>query len=267
MTTATIRRPGNKYAAVFHLAARQTLERRGELFGRCALYALLLFVFSSLWKTVYSMGGLDGNPASYLWYLAVTEWIVISIPYTHQAIEDDVQSGDVAYSLSRPMSYLGLRVVEGLGQLAVRMAALAIVGFTLTFALTGGLPEDPRGLLAAVPLGILGGATVVCWYAAIGCTAFWIQDANALYWVVQKLLFVLGGLILPLSIYPDWLRRIAEWLPFAAVLYGPGRMVIDFNGATFADSLLKLLLWGTVSVLVMVWIYARARERLEVNGG
>ena len=46
--------------------------------------------------------------------------------------------------------------------------------------------------------------------AAIGLSAFWIVDTSPVYWIWQKLAFVLGGLLLPLELYPDWLRALAR---------------------------------------------------------
>jgi ABC-2 type transport system permease protein len=265
--SATATRSRTKYFAVYALAVRQTIERRGELVGRAIFYCLLLLVFSGLWKAVYAMGALAETPSTFLWYLAVTEWITLAVPLTHHTVEQDVKTGDVAYHLARPMSYLGLRVAEALGALTVRLVVLAGVGFVAAVALAGSLPSDPWGLLFAIPLGVVAAAVTVVWLATIGLTAFWIQDASALHWVVQKLMFVLGGLILPLSIYPVWLRRIAELLPFAAVLYGPGRMAFGLDPWALLDSTVKLLAWGAVSVWLALYVFRRARLRLEVNGG
>jgi hypothetical protein len=39
---------------------------------------------------------------------------------------------------------------------------------------------------------------------AIGLLDVWGQYARPVYWIWQKSLFVLGGLMLPLSLYPSW---------------------------------------------------------------
>ena len=43
--------------------------------------------------------------------------------------------------------------------------------------------------------------------------AFWLQDVAPVYWVWQKLMFVLGGLMLPLELYPAFIQRAAAFTP------------------------------------------------------
>jgi ABC-2 type transport system permease protein len=192
---------------------------------------------------------------------------VISVPWTHLEIEKDVRTGDIAYLLPRPLSYLGTRLAEGLGSLLVRLLALGVTGFAAAWLLAGRLPADPRGLLLAVPLGVVAGAVCTAFHAAIGVTSFWIQDASPLYWIWQKLCFVLGGLVLPLSIYPGWLRTVADWSPFSAMLNGPGRLAMDYDPALAGGTLLRLVAWGLVAALLLRWLYARGLSILDVNGG
>jgi ABC-2 type transport system permease protein len=78
---------------------------------------------------------------------------------------------------------------------------------------------------------------------------------------------VLGGLILPLSIYPDWLRAVAEWTPFAAMLYGPGRTAVAFDPGAAAVAVALLLAWGAAAAAFLFWLYRRGLRVLDVNGG
>ena len=59
-----------------------------------------------------------------LWYLAITEWVILSLPPIHLRIESDVRTGDIAYRLPRPISYLGSRLAEEAGDVALRMTTL-----------------------------------------------------------------------------------------------------------------------------------------------
>jgi ABC-2 type transport system permease protein len=78
---------------------------------------------------------------------------------------------------------------------------------------------------------------------------------------------VLGGLMLPIGIYPDWLRVVAERSPFSALLYGPGRLVVE-GGADSAPRLaLTLAAWGAVFLAVVLLLERRARRQLCLHGG
>jgi len=254
-----------KTAAFALVSLRQHLAARGVVVARLAFYATLLLVFSRLWAAVGPRVGL--LPVQFLWYLAITELVTLSVPFLSSYIEEDVRRGDVAARLARPVGYLGTRIAEGLGEMAARFLGLVTLGFLVAWLLAGGLPPHPLSILAAVPLAFLSACLHVVVQGAVGLSAFWLHEATPLHWVTQKLLFVFGGLLFPLEIYPDWLRTIAMWTPFAAMVHGPARLVFGFDGALFLSSLLRLLGWGAAIGLFVFWLNRRALRALEVGGG
>jgi ABC-2 type transport system permease protein len=262
-----------KYAAVAATSMRRGLAERAAIVSRIALYGMLLLIFSRLWRVVAERGAVAGTAIAgassrdLLWYLAVTEWVILSVPLIHQQIERDVKLGDVAALLPRPISYLGARLAESAGDFLLRATTLAIAGCMFATLLTGGLPDDPRGLLFVLPLGLAAGWVAICFQAAIGLSAVWLRDSTPVFWIWQKCSFVLGGLMLPLEVYPDWLRRIALLTPFAALLNGPGRMAFGWQPRLAGQVALQLLLWSAVAGALLVGAYARARRALEVSGG
>ncbi len=269
--TATEHRPGlpgGKYLAIAHIAARQAVEDRAAMVGRVLFQGLILLIFSRLWTVVIADGSLGSHSMrELLWYLAITEWVVLSPPLIHLEIEEDFRSGDVAYRLPRPVSYLGSRIAEGFGTMAVRGSALAVSGFVWASLLSGGLPPDPRGLVLVLPLGILAASLAVVCIAGVGLTALWLQDASPAYWIWQKANFLLGGLMIPLEFYPAWLASIAGKLPFAAMVHGPGHMAFGFAPDRALATAGALLAWGAVITLAVAATSRAGLRRLDVNGG
>ncbi len=257
-----------KYVAVAAIAVRHGLAHRAVLWLRASFYVVLLFVFSRLWRVVAASGTAPGTRASdMIWYLAATEWVVLGAPTPHRDVERDVRSGDIAYGLPRPLSYVGWKVAENVGSLVVRLLALGVTGFLTAWALSGDLPSNPGSLALIVPLGFLAGVVMTVFAVAVGVSAFWLQDATPIAWVWQKCLFVLGGLILPLSIYPAWLRRVAAWTPFPWLVNGPGRTALGLEPSEAFEIVGFLLLWGAVGTLLLTVLYRRGLRALDVNGG
>ncbi|MCC7405420.1 MAG: ABC-2 family transporter protein [Bdellovibrionales bacterium] len=256
------------YGAFFVLAARQELFHRGALIGRFAFYGVILLVFSRIWLVVSASGQLpEGEATDLLWYLVVTEWIVLSIPMTHMEIEQEVKTGNVAYALTRPVSFVWIKTWEGLGHLWLRMAVLAGAGLFFGLLLTGAWPSRPMGLLLVVPVGLLAGTVSLLFHNCIGVGSFWLTDASPLYWIWQKMNFILGGLILPLSLYPEWLQQVAHLTPFASLLYGPGQVALKADLTLAAHVTIKLLGWGLVAAFLLEALYRRGCAKLNVNGG
>ena len=192
-----------KYAGFVRIAAAQARRERGELYGRVAFFAVILGVFSSLWRAVAEAGmPVATDPKALVWYLAVTEWIVLSAPPIHIEIQEAIRRGDIVCQLGRPASYVGARFAEGLGLLATRAPLLGVTACVCAFVFTGWMPSLTV-LACVVPFGLAAAALLTALYLWIGLLAFWLEDVSPVYWVSQKALFVLGGLMMPIELYPD----------------------------------------------------------------
>jgi ABC-2 type transport system permease protein len=210
------------------------------------------------------LGVLQNDPhperaADYVWYVAVTEWVTLAQPHLYLEIERDVRNGDIAYHLTRPVSYLKLKLASTFATALLGMAILFIPGTVASYLLTGGLPRDLRVLMSCtliLQFGIL-----------IGLCAFWLQDCGPVYWIWQKLLFVLGGLLVPLEVYPAWLRNFALWTPFSAAIHGPASMVFASDLSSAAGVAAKLVFWNGVLALLLAWVYRRALREIDLHGG
>lgn len=276
----------HKYAAFAALGVRQARAEPGELLGRVVFFAMILGVFSAVWRAVAEMGvggsvmGVGGSPNTYhpspvtglanphemLWYLAMTEWVVMTAPLIHFPIEEDIRRGDVAYQIARPASWLGARLAHGLGALVVRAPVLLAVACGVAW-LYAGPPGRPAGLLIAIVFGLVAAVVMTVFHLAIGVVAFWLGDVAPAYWIWQKLLFVLGGLLLPLPFYPELFVRVALLTPFPAFLAGPASLAT--HAPLMHAGLLALILafWGVVGWSIARAAFARAVRRLHVNGG
>ena len=119
-----------KYAAFAAIARREVQLAPHDLYGRALFFGVILGIFAELWRAIAESGmPVAASPTELVWYLAITEWIVLSVPGLHLTIEDDVRRGDIAYHLPRPVSYLASLLAQGIGQLSVRIPVLGVAGF------------------------------------------------------------------------------------------------------------------------------------------
>src|SRR5262249_4400205 len=184
----------------------------------------------------------------------------------HLDIQEAVRRGDVVSQLGRPVSYTGSTFAEALGLLAVRAPVLGLTAFVCAFAFTGWTPS--LGSLAwVVPLGLAGSALITALYLLLGLLAFWMSDISPVWWVCQKLMFVLGGLMLPLDLYPAFVRRIAQFTPFPAALGRPASLVLDVAGTDVGVLLRDLAIWSLIAVLAIRALFRLAASALTVSGG
>jgi ABC-2 type transport system permease protein len=106
-----------------------------------------------------------------------------------------------------------------------------------------------------------------CITCLIGLSAFLVEDVAPFMWIYQKLVFILGGFLIPLQFYPDWLQVISKALPFAAMIYGPAQLFVAPTWELFGEILLMQTMWIGVFSAALVLAYRRGIGYLTVNGG
>lgn len=256
-----------KYCAFAKIAAVQAATERGELYGRALFFTVILGVFAALWRAVAEAGmPLGAQPSQMVWYLAASEWILLSAPTRHLEIQEEVRRGDIAYQLPRPVAFPRATLAQCAGTLAVRAPVLGSVAFACAYAFTGEAP-GARALLWLLPFGLLASLVLAELYVALGLVSFWLTDATPLYWVAGKLLFILGGLMLPLELYPGWLQALAHCTPFPVLLAEPASFVLRAAPPRALALALSLSGWAAILFGLVELLYWRAVRSLRLSGG
>ncbi|GAC1377979.1 MAG: hypothetical protein NVSMB33_00980 [Ktedonobacteraceae bacterium] len=260
-----------KYLAVLRVSVANNLAYILEVFFRTLFLLVFIFIFLQLWtatfaaKGVQSVGGFHINDL--LWYLAATETIALSLPPLTRLIDQEVRSGQLAYLLGRPCSYLFYHFAQYLGERLVRLTINGIIAFIITLLLVG-FPPFTWMSLSAWPLAVFLALSIdFVVYFSIGLFAFWTEETTPFFLIVNRLALVLGGVLAPLEILPQPIRTIAQILPFSSVLYGPARTLVHFELTQFAAMLLQQIVTLAIGSLVLLAIYRLATRRVNINGG
>jgi ABC-2 type transport system permease protein len=256
-----------KYTAFLRIAMTQARRARGELYGRAVFFAVILGVFASLWKAVAETGmPLGMESRALVWYLAITEWIVLSAPPMQIEVQEAIRRGDIVCQLARPVSWVGATFAEGLGLLLVRAPLLFVTACLCAWVMTGWVPALPV-LLLVLPVGLAAGALITALQIGIGVLAFWIGDVGPVSWVWQKLMFLFGGLLMPIDLYPPVVRGIAPFTPFPSVLTEPASLVLHGTLEGVLPVVGHLAMWSVISAAMISVLFSRASASLTVNGG
>ncbi len=260
-----------KYAWVGVTAARSNFAYFGEVAARIIFLGVILFIFLCLWRVTFAetgatrLGGL--TLAQMLWYLAVTESIILSTPRVSQEVDRDVRVGTVAVYLTKPLSYPLYRLWLALGERSVRFTVNLLVGCAIALVFVGPIPISPTGLglfVLALPL-----AFVVDFLGTflVGLGAFWMEDTAGLTLIYSRVTMILGGLLIPVELFPAWLQPVVKWLPFSSIVYGPSRLFVHPDPYFLAGLLIRQLVAVGVFALIVAAVYRLAIRRVSANGG
>ena len=258
-----------KYLKIFSCTVRdQFVYIPAYLIGNI-FFIVVLFVFFSLWTVIYKdqtlIAGLTITQT--LWYLSFAEAIELSKARVFLQIQDEVKEGSIAYALGRPYSYNGFKVARSLGESLVKVIPILLLGFIVCSLFTGFLP----GYWSSLPFGLIlisGGVLLnIMWGIIIGLLAFWTEEVSPFYWILQKLIFIAGGMFIPIDFFPEWLQGGAKLAPFAFSAYWPAITMVNFSMENFNTALVGQVLYITLLGLVAYVIFRTALKKLHVQGG
>ncbi len=259
-----------KYFAILKINLLNSLAYPAEIVTRSGMIAIFMLVFFQLWHAVYSASGsqiLNGlSLHDTMWYLLLAETLELGRPRLSRLIAQQVKDGSIAYLLNKPYDFLLYQLACGLGESLPRMGLLFILGGALVWGMAGPPPlvsNWPPALLALTFAWLLH----FCVNGLIGLAAFVVEEVTPFEWIYQKLVFILGGMLIPLDFYPVWLQNLSKSLPFAYMMYGPARLFVHFDLALFFQIIGGQILWLTVLTGGMILAFARGVRRLAINGG
>ncbi|MDP9195268.1 MAG: hypothetical protein M3O22_00605 [Pseudomonadota bacterium] len=254
----------------FRLGWRGAWEDRGAVLGGFITYAILLVLWAGVWFAVPDMtlNAMGLTHTRLVWYVGMTELLVFVAPaFLYRDIEEDIRSGQIISALTRPVGYEVLKISAWVGHCVVTFLLLGPLAFVLLYILTG---HNGFSTLhqAAFPVLFAGGVILLLLLHGIsGFCAAWLPSARLLRMVIFKLMFVFGGLVLPLSQYPDWLQTIAWMTPFPALMYGPGSLMLDSAAVDITRVLGLQAFWILVLGSLLLAIRHLLERKIMRTGG
>ena len=261
-----------KYLAIFKTQLLTRLSYPADLLGHGMTIIIYLLVFIFLWRTTYrSTGSLEGtiaglNLGQTIWYLMLAETLMLSKPRLAGIISNAVKDGSIAYILNKPYNFLLYHFSVGLGDSLTNMVFNLFAGGILVWLMQAP-PPDAWGWPLVLMTMIFAWLIDFCFASLIGLAAFLLEDVTAFDWIYQKLLFILGGMLIPLDFFPSWLRSVSQASPFAYTIYGPARLFVDPGFGRFIDLLTGQLIWLAVLTAIVTVSYRRGIQWLAINGG
>lgn len=248
-------------------SSRHSSVQRGGLFVKALFYAMVFSIIASLWRAAAAANG--GSVAGYsarqlMWYIAMSEAVTISMNSRLLAdVGTDIVSGAVSVEMLRPRSVLAQRVLREIGRVQPGLLVCTLTGMAVSWIVVGP-PISFSALALSFPSLVLAVTCNIAGHHLFASLAFWLRETGATWFIYQKFVFMLGGMLLPLEVLPSWLRQFALLTPFPSMAYIPARL----GSGHVEPWLLVVQLGWLAALLAAAAIGFRAGERrLQVVGG
>ena len=262
-----------KYGALVNISAQDAIAYRVTMIIDWIVNLWSVLVMLYIWGTVFV--GATTRLGEFDWqemktYLVIAHALnVFVVSGVSWLVAGQIRDGSIVTDLTRPIDYISAKFVEQFGGSLMNgvagsglVALLSIIFFNL-------LP--PPSLIAAmlfIVSALLGYVVSFLIGFVLALSAAWLMNNEGIGWMVWFASRLLSGTVIPLSLFPDWLRGLPGVLPFRATVSDP--LTIYLGHATGVNALAVLgiqMFWIVVLYAGVRWLLPKALRRLDIMGG
>lgn len=255
-----------KARALFRFYLAYMLQYRAEV---ClwVLASVLPLILLGVWAEAAESGAFALSRIEFIrYFIAVFVVRQFCFVWVVWEVEELVVSGTLSSQLLQPIHPVWRLLASHLTERVVRLPLIALV-LGACFALYPDAFWLPRASDAASALLLVALAFLVRFWMqfAMSMLAFWSERAAS----IEELWFAVflfgSGLIAPLDVYPDAVRRLAELTPFPYLIYHPVNLLLG-RELPLLQAALVLSGWGLGAWLVQRFLWRRGLERYSGMG-
>jgi ABC-2 type transport system permease protein len=232
------------------------------IFGFLQAY-ILLALFSHRTR----VGSYDAaDTVTYVWLAQALIMTVYIFGWQELALR--IRDGSIATDLSRPLDPQRYWLAFDLGRAPYHLlfrGVLPFVAGALVFRLHYPTPFDAAAFTVSLAFAVVVSLGFRFLYNS---AAFWLLDIRGVITVAITINLFFSGMVMPLTFFPDWLRSIADALPFAAILQTPVDIWLGKHHGVDLLGVLALQVFWAVALLGLGRFALRGGSRkLVVQGG
>jgi ABC-2 type transport system permease protein len=242
------------------------LQYRAEI-ALWVLASVLPLILLGVWSEAGAGGAYPLDRVELIrYFLAAFVARQFSFVWVIWEFEELVVSGQLSMQLLQPLNPVWRLLASHVTERLVRLPLIAlVVGVAFCFypeALWLPRAADFAGAALLIALAFL----VRFWLQfTMSMLAFWSERAAA----IEELWFVvylfLSGLIAPLDLYPEPVRRITELTPFPYLIYFPVQLLLG-HPVAWVRAVQVLGAWGLGAFLIQRLLWKRGLERYTGMG-
>ena len=264
--------PRPKYLSLALVGLHTAITYRVNTILTFLANAIWVVILLYLWETIFAarpqVGTFDlQRMRTYVLVAYVANSLVTH--YSESGIIYAIRYGGVALDLLRPVDYMLGQLARAAGGATFEAALGSVAALLLgVYALHVSPPATPLAALAFVLSVLIAFVVRFLISFIVSLFSFWTSNGQGLMWARAAVSNVLSGTLIPLALFPDWLRTVAFALPFHTLVSTPVLIYLgEIHGLDVVRAIATQLAW-----LAALWVLARLLwrpcvRRLAVQGG
>jgi ABC-2 type transport system permease protein len=261
-----------KYLEMIRIRFLMMLAYRTDYYSGIVIYSINIGAYYFLWTGIYGdKGEIEGlTVAQMTTYIAVA-WMARAFYFNNldREMAQEIVEGRVAVELIRPYSYLGMKVMQGLGEGMFRLLLFSLPGMVIVsviFQLDFFISPATLGLFLISILFSFFINTQINLLA--GIATFFLYNNTGLIRAKRVIIDLFSGLLLPISFFPGWAQEIMKFLPFQGISYLPSMIFTGgFTNSQAINAILSQATWVAILIVPIYVLWILAKKQLIIQGG
>lgn len=260
------------YLAIFRMRLKMETQYRGAVLGGILCQVFFGMILVALYRALYA-GKPQSMPLSaivtYVWLQQAFFRMVLS---TNAELADKIRTGAIAYDLCRPLNaygyyYLCTMAMKLMGS-ALRAAPMLIFASLLPDGWGIAAPASPVHLLCGIFALVLGLLCVCALENITMAITMRTLDPRGMQAMLNLLMMILSGNILPLTLFPDAWQKVITLLPYAQLLDAPIRLYTgEWALSQFPRVIAIQGIWTATLLFLGLYFWRQNQKHIVLQGG
>ena len=261
-----------KYADLAMIGIKEHTAYLNSVWANFLAKVIYLYMQFALWNALFASNKGSHIPLSHeetIRYIIVATIISTFMECDVIAwINGQIQTGDVANQLIRPVDYKFMIFSKHIGTSAARFVIYTLpLGILISFFYHGELLCKGQLLYGAVSI-LLAYMIQFLYSLIIGLMAFWLIVTWPLNMLLAAIYKLLSGSWIPAAMFPELLTRINMFLPFRAIYAIPVTILTTpMSMDSIRGNLCVQFVWLAVLFLTSEAVWIVGKNKLVVQGG
>ena len=230
-----------------------------------------LLIIYFFWQAVYANQTTiqNINLETMLTYIVIAMLLQGFVGGVGNELAENIKEGQVAIELMRPYDMIFKMFAVDVGEKVMYLIQGTIpMILTAYFFMDLSFPKSPETMLLFIVSALVGIWIGTFFDFLVGVLAFWTVNVWGVRVLKESLITFFSGALVPITLFPDWLRTITEFLPFQAMVYLPVSIYSGLITGTEAYMALGVQLFWLISLYVLVRvIWSQAIKQITIFGG
>ena len=237
--------------------------------------ALMLAVSYFLWKAIYAsspepiINGFNFNEMVIYVLMSFLTGLLVNTDISYD-ISSEVKDGSIAMNLIRPINYERRMMFQGFGNAIYNFSIIFIwgaIGVTILL-LKSNMTLSPLAILGYF-ISVICGLVINFYYSYIfGLLAFKLTNMWGLSQVMNAIIQLLSGLLIPITFFPIWAQKLINLTPFSSMIYTPTMIYLGkITGVEMWSSIFIQLIWVFILLFIARMMWKKLIKHLVILGG